>query len=140
MSAYPTIAVVNSSEDTTEMIRVCLQQHGFSAVVLAHVPDIKRGTTDFLELIGLHDPRVFVWDVGIPYEENWRFLKMLMELEPMKGRAVIVTTTNKRALESLVGPTDAIEIIGKPYDLQQIVTAVERAAQALEPSSGGAES
>jgi DNA-binding response OmpR family regulator len=139
MTTYPAVAVVNSSDDTTEMIRVCLQQHGFTAVVMAHVPEIKRGTTDFLEFIDTHDPRIFVWDVSIPYEQNWRFARMLMELESMKDRVVIFTTTNKRALESLVGPTDAIEIIGKPYDLEQVMRSVERAAHALgypAPTSG----
>jgi len=46
----------------------------------------------------------------------------------MKGRKVLLTTTNKRVLESLVGPTDAIEIVGKPYDLDRIVTSVKSAA------------
>jgi hypothetical protein len=42
----PTIAVVNSNEDTTEMLRQYLQHHGFSSVVIAHVTEIKRGRTD----------------------------------------------------------------------------------------------
>jgi len=48
----------------------------------------------------------------------------------MRGRAVIATTTHKANLERLVGPTDAIEIIGKPYDLQQVVAALQRALNA----------
>ncbi len=41
----------------------------------------------------------------------------------MQGRAFVVTTTNKRALEDLIGPTDVVELLCKPYDLQQIVHA-----------------
>ena len=37
------------------------------------------------------------------------------------------TTTNKPALDKLVGETEVIEIIGKPYDLQQVVEAVRSA-------------
>ena len=40
-----------------------------------------------------------------------------------------MTTTHKANLENLVGPTEAIEIVGKPYDLQQIVDAVKRAVE-----------
>lgn len=35
----------------------------------------------------------------------------------------MVTTTNKRALEELIGPNDAVELLCKPYDLRQIVDA-----------------
>ena len=38
-----------------------------------------------------------------------------------------MTTTHKVNLERLVGPTEAIEIIGKPYDLEEVVAAVKRA-------------
>jgi DNA-binding NtrC family response regulator len=122
-----TIAVINSSDDTVDMLRVCLQQHGFTSVVTAHVPDIKQGKLDFLTFVAAHDPAVFIYDVSIPYDENWRFLQLLMSSEHMRGRTFVVTTTNKRALEQLVGPTEAFEIIGKPYDIDQIVQAVEKA-------------
>ncbi len=123
----PTIAVINSNEDTTEMLRAFLQSQGFTSIVLGHVPEIKRGQNDFLRFLETHDPHLFVWDIGVPYEENWRFVHLMMALEQMQGRRMVLTTTNKRALESLVGSTDAIEIIGKPYDLEQIVNAVRNA-------------
>ena len=128
MADTPTIAVINSNEDTTDMLRVILQQQGFSSVVVGHVTEIKRGQADFLKFIEVHDPRVFVWDISIPYEENWRFVQLIMNNEKMKERAVVLTTTNKRALDSLVGTTETIEIIGKPYDLDDVVKAVKRAA------------
>lgn len=128
MFAMLTIAVINSNEDTTEMLREVLQRAGFSSVVIGHVTEIKRGQEDFLKFLEVHNPRVFVWDISIPYEENWRFTHLIMSSDAMKGRAVVLTTTNKRALDSLVGPTETIEIIGKPYDLDHILAAVKRAA------------
>ena len=124
----PTIAVINSNEDTTEMLRACLQNSGFSSVVIGHVTEIKRGQLDFLKFIETYDPDVFVWDISIPYEENWRFVQLMMSSDRMHGRRVVLTTTNKRALEALVGHTETIEIIGKPYDLEQVVRAVRKAA------------
>jgi hypothetical protein len=46
----------------------------------------------------------------------------------MHGRKVVLTTTNKKRLEELVGATDAFEIVGKPYDLEMIVQAVKTAS------------
>jgi CheY-like chemotaxis protein len=128
MKGTPTIAVVNSNEDTVDMLRLCLQNHGFSSVVTAHVFDIKTGRMDFLEFLTVHDPAIFVWDVSIPYAENWRFVQMLMTSDQMKGRKFVITTTNKAALDSLVGPNEAFEIVGKPYDLEVVMEAVKKAA------------
>lgn len=124
------IAVVNSSEDTVEMLRACLQQHGFTSVVTGHVADFKSGVAAFPAFVSQHDPAVLVYDISLPYDQNWTFLKLLLDTDAMRGRGVVLTTTNKARLEELVGPTGAIEIVGKPYDLDQIVGAVEAALAA----------
>jgi DNA-binding NtrC family response regulator len=121
------IAVVNSNEDTVEMLRNCLQQNGFPSIVTGHINDFKKGATDFPGFVAEYDPRVIVYDVSIPYDQNWTFLRLLLDTESMRGRKVVVTTTNKDRLEELVGPTQAIEIVGKPYDLERIVGAVKSA-------------
>jgi DNA-binding NtrC family response regulator len=125
------VAVVNSNEDTVEMLRVVLQQHGHESVT-AHVDDIKRGKLDFPRFLLDHDPQAVIYDITPPYEQNWTFLAMLRRLDVMQGRAVVVTTTHKANLESLVGPTEAIEIIGKPYDVAQVVAAVTRALESRQ--------
>jgi DNA-binding NarL/FixJ family response regulator len=119
------IAVVNSSEDTVEMLRHCLTDFGFTSIVTGHIHDFKTGEENFPNFVRQHDPAVMIYDVSIPYDKNWTFLRLLLDSESMRGRKVVLTTTNKKALEELVGATDAFEIVGKPYDLEKIVEAVK---------------
>ena len=120
------VAVINSNADTVEMLRLALQLEGFESVT-AHIDEIKRGLLDFPRFLEEHDPRVVIYDIPPPYDQNWEFLKLLRTTDAMRDRAVVVTTTHKGHLEQLVGPTDAIEIVGKPYDLNQVIRAVRQA-------------
>ena len=122
-----TVAVVNSNEDTVEMLRYALQSGGFKSVVTGHIHDFKTGRADFPTFLDTHDPCVVVYDVTIPYDKNWTFLRLLLDSEHMRGRKVVLTTTNKKRLEEIVGPTDAFEIVGKPYDIEEVVRAVQTA-------------
>jgi DNA-binding response OmpR family regulator len=122
----PTIAVFNSSEDTVELLRTALEAEGFQTVV-GHIPDVKKGEMDLIEFVNHHVPAVIVYDISPPYDANWRFLRLVRSAEPLRPRQFVITTTNKPALESLVGENDALEIIGKPYDLARVVDAVRAA-------------
>ena len=121
----PKIALINSSEDTVEMLRTLLEREGWETVQ-GHVDDIKRGRTDFLKYLESHDPQVLLWDVPPPYDQNWAFLQLVRSSRAMAGRVVIVTTTNKQALERFVGPTDALEIFTKPYDVEVLIDTITR--------------
>jgi DNA-binding response OmpR family regulator len=123
------VAVINSSEDTVEVLRTLLEREGWETVQ-AHVDDIKRGRTDFLQYLEVHDPQVIIWDVPPPYDHGWAFLQLVRSSRAMDGRVVIVTTTNKQALERFVGPTDAIEIFTKPYDVEVLIDTITRTLKA----------
>lgn len=132
----PIVAVFNSSADTVEMLRTVLEQRGLHTVA-GSIPDLKKGELDFISFVEHHKPAVIVYDMSPPYETNWSFLRLVLSSEPAKRCRFVLTTTNKPALDKLVGDTGALEIIGKPYDLQRVVEAVERA---LDPPPGGASS
>jgi CheY-like chemotaxis protein len=122
----PTIAVFNSSDDTVELLRTALEAEGFQTVA-GHIPDVKKGDLDLIEFVNHHTPAVILYDISPPYDANWRFLRLVRSSEALKKHQFVLTTTNKPALEQLVGETEALEIIGKPYDLRQVVEAVRTA-------------
>jgi hypothetical protein len=67
-----------------------------------------------------------------PYKENWDFFKTLRDAKAMEGRRLVLTTTNKARLDETVGKdSDAFEVVGKPYDLDQIKGAIHAAERRL---------
>jgi DNA-binding response OmpR family regulator len=129
MASPARVLIVNSNDDVVEMLRLKFVQAGWHAVT-AHVTDAKRGRIDLVQLVEHHDPSVIVYDVAPPYDENWRFLGDMRSKEALAARPFVVTTTNRRQLEKIAaGAGGAIEIVGKPYDLDEVL---QRAAALVE--------
>jgi len=137
--AKQVVALFNASDDTFEMVQRMLDASGFDCLVGCHFADLKKGTIDFARYLGKHEPEVVIFDISPPYQENWDFFKTLRNVKAMEGRGLVLTTTNKKRLDETVGKdSKAFEIVGKPYDLDQIKVAIhlalERARGAKRPS------
>ncbi len=123
------VAVINSNEDIVESIRLILGDAGFITIG-AHLVDFKKGRQDLVAFLQEHNPKVIVLDIAPPYEENWHFFQLLKNSQEVSGRHFVLTTTNKKILEGLVGKTPTIELVGKPFDLDEIVKAVQKMMKA----------
>ena len=122
----PTVAIFNASDDTVEMLKVLFTERGYRAVA-AEVDNVKSGALDFIAFMGAQKPDAIVWDIAPPYDRNWSFFKLLRTADVLRNCHIVLTTTHKEHLDSLAGQdTGAIEIVGKPYDLQVIVDSVTR--------------
>ena len=129
MQPTATVAIFNSSADTLDML-VCLFNSVGLRAVTARADDVKSGVFDLIEFIGVENPDAIVWDITPPYDRNWTFLRLLRSIGPLEDRAIVVTTTNKAHLETLLGrDSGGLEIVGTPYDLRAIVDAVTRAIE-----------
>lgn len=126
-SPPPVVAVLNSNDDTVEMLRTLLESEGMVAVT-AHIADLRRGQFDFGGFLQEHDPRVIIYDIPPPYDRSWLFYEHLRTLPSMQGRRFVLTSTNPPRVQQVANTTAPIlEIIGKPYDLQMIIDAVRKA-------------
>jgi DNA-binding NarL/FixJ family response regulator len=132
--APPVVAILNSNDDTVEMLRVMLESEGMVAVS-AHVSDMRRGHLDFAGFIAEHDPEVIIYDVVPPYDRSWLFFTHLRAMPTMANRRFVLTSTNPQRVLQVATPEQPVhEIIGKPYDVQIIVDAVKKALDASRPS------
>ena len=122
------VALFNASDDTVEMVRRMLSESGIPCLVGCHLADLKKGIVDFGRYLAKHQPDVVIFDISPPYAENWTFFKTLRDDVAMRGRGLVLTTTNKARLDETVGvDSNAFEIVGKPYDLEQIRSAIDAA-------------
>lgn len=124
------VAVVNTNPDLVHMLQIELERAGFVVLVL-HIEDIRLGSTSIEDVLAQHDPRVIVYDVVAPYEQNWRFLSHLRNATAFKGRRFVLTSMNVRRLEEIVGIDETVyEVAGLPSDIQAVVRATKEASRA----------
>src|SRR5213079_1553544 len=65
------VAVINTSPDVVDMLHLTLEDAGI-VVVSALTWEVQDGEVDLERFITQHNPRVVVYDVAPPYENNWR--------------------------------------------------------------------
>ena len=127
----PVVAVINTSPDVLEIMRLTLQHAGI-VVVTAMTFDLRDGRLDIDSFMRQHRPRVVIYDVAPPYDLNWQLFKHTCDLPAMKDVQFVITSTNPRHVHELPGAHDenVYEIVGKPFDLDQVVKAVKEALHA----------
>ena len=122
----PVVAVVNTNDDLLQALQSRLIDEGLNVVPL-HIRDVKSGRSDFGAFLRAHDPVVVIYDIAIPYDDNWTFFSTLRRLPASIDRQFLITTVNKRVMEQKVGPTDVIELIGgHADDFEPLMEALRR--------------
>jgi CheY-like chemotaxis protein len=125
----PLVAILNTSEDTIHMVRTALEQSG-CAVVAAFIHHLRDGKIDFETFVREHQPAVIMYDIAPPYEQNWRLFQHFRTRPVCHGVPFVLTTTNATQVRALAGAEQQLhELVGKPYDMKQLVRTVKAAAR-----------
>lgn len=127
MSLSPLVAVLNTSIETIEMLTTVMEEDGFRTAS-GYIVNFKRNDANLDAFFREHQPQVVIYDIAPPYDENWDFFQaQVLSKGYLPEHHYVLTTTNKAVLEKLVGPTQTIEFVGKPFDLSEIGDAVRKA-------------
>ena len=125
-TAKGVVALFNASDDTVDMVQKLLTDAGEGqALISCHFADLKKGVVDFVKYMDEHNPEVVIFDLSPPYDENWKFFKTMRDAQTMRGRGIVLTTTNKARLDEVLGEdSHALEVVGRPKDLNEIALAI----------------
>lgn len=124
------VAIVNTNPDLVRLLQMALERAGF-VVLIIHIEDLRLGTTDVDAMLRQHNPRVIVYDVAPPYEQNWRFLRHLRSATDFRGRQFVLTSVNVKRVHETVGKDESVyEIVGHRDDIDRVVRAVKEASRA----------
>jgi DNA-binding response OmpR family regulator len=124
------VAVFNTSFDMVDMLRTVFEQAGFVVVTLL-TTQIRQGAVDLDTFLQQHRPDVVVYDLAPPYEANFRLFQHVCAMRSMRKVSVVLTSTNPERATEMAGTNARVyEVVGKPYDLDQIIAAVKQAARA----------
>jgi DNA-binding response OmpR family regulator len=133
----PVVAVLNSSQDTTDLLRMALEQAGF-VVISAFTHQLRDGKIEYTRFISDHKPKVIVYDVAVPYDRNWALFQHFRSLPVSQGIEFVITTTNAAQVEKIASRGVVMhEIVGKPYDIDEVVRAVNEVIPDYSGSHGG---
>jgi DNA-binding response OmpR family regulator len=119
MGSPEVVAIFNTSQDVTEILRLFLEQAGY-VVVTAYTHELRDGAVDVEKLIRQYRPRVIVYDIAVPYDVNWRLYQAVRDSPACAGLPFVVTTTNVEQVRKVAGDVPVHEIVGKPYDLEEL--------------------
>ena len=115
---------MNSSKEITELLTEIFQGEGYSTKSI-FTYEFKGNEQAFDAFINKFHPDVIVYDIAVPYDENYQLLQKLLARRAATRLPFVLTTTNKDALQKMIGESlPAHELIGKPFDIHEIIDAV----------------
>ncbi len=112
------VLVVDDDASIRELLATALEDDGYEVVPA-------RNGQDALAVCERWRPDVIVLDLMMPIMDGWTFAKRLRERDEIP--IVVLSAANDLARHAKsVGAT---EVVGKPFDLDQLLPKVARAAQ-----------
>ena len=113
------VLVVEDDDSIRNVITDVLQDRGFSVATA-------RNGSEALEQLDFVQPRVVVLDLLMPVMHGWAFMESYAEKTGGKQIPIVVVSVNP-ALPRSFNRFGVRTVVGKPFDIDQLIDAVEDA-------------
>jgi len=143
MSTLGVVALFYSNVGAAGLLTKLLESAGFTGVS-APIDDASDRRSDIDALVGTHNPSVILYDIGRPFEDNWRRFQELRAQTSIRKSRFVITAVDAARVERLGSDDERIfEVVDKDSDLVAIVQAqsvagepeVREQRDASEPSA-----
>ena len=114
------VLVVDDDASIRELLSTALEDDGYEVVPA-------RNGEDALNVCERWRPDVIVLDLMMPVMDGWTFAKRLRETDEIP--IVVLSAANDLARHAK--SIGAADVVGKPFDLDQLLPKVARAAEAV---------
>jgi DNA-binding NtrC family response regulator len=127
----PLVAVIDGEPAIIALLEETLELEGLRVVGLSLTAsaDPEATVTSFLQE---HLPRLVLLDIPPPYGGAWSLVQATRRAVP--DAAVVLITTNPDDVAALASKDDAVQILGKPFELDELLR-VARASTATARST-----
>jgi CheY-like chemotaxis protein len=123
------VAIFNTAQDLVDLLRHVFEQAGFVVVTLL-TTQIRDGEVELETFLRQHKPHVIVYDLAPPYDANYRLFQHVCAMPAMVKTSIVLTSTSPSRAKEIAGTNEKVyEVVGKPFDLDQIIAAVRQAAR-----------
>jgi two-component system chemotaxis response regulator CheY len=113
------VLIVDDEAEIRSLIAMALQEEGYEVVVAPH-------GAAALSLVEREHPDVILLDLRMPVMDGWQFARTY-HARPGPHAPIIVITAARSARES-ARPINAAAVLDKPFDLDDLLAAVQRVA------------
>jgi len=129
--AQPTVVIIDDDQDNTRLLETILQEE---AHCQTRASPSGASLLEHLEEILQSSPALFLVDYTLPGINGLALCKRLRTHEETKTIPMILVTGSACSAVLNEAEQQAIPVIWKPYDLDELLEVVEQKTTALEPS------
>ena len=123
------ILVVNDDLLLARTIDMCLTRRG-------HEVQVFHNGIDAVEYLMEQTPHSLVLDIGLPDCDGWFIARLLGRLEGKRNVQLIVVSDLERDPKR-IAEIKPYTYIHKPFDMRQLIQAVEESATSVAPAASG---